>query len=131
MLIMMDFFSASTEKQEIVERSNSVLILDKLSFVLTYTESNNFGHISPDTTNIIDHQPINLSITPIFGKVKTYSALDSEDENHISLSGLAGQVILPFIIIMTGLLGIRSSRIPWVILIIVEGFVLISYLLFM
>ena len=130
-LIIMDFFSGSIQKQEKVIGSTSILNWGNFSCILVSTESNSFCYITGENLRFNNNEVVDINISPILKEVKTLTRNSPKVEECTSLNGLIGQLFLPILILITGLITIRSSKNIWIFLIITEGATLASFLVFL
>ncbi|MFC2125064.1 hypothetical protein ACFLU5_09655 [Bacteroidota bacterium] len=130
LLVIMDFLSTGTQKQETITDTECWLDLKVFTCNLAYTNTHTFSFI-PVNQTLKNNQPINLLITPIFGKVKAFTIPDDGNNIHFSFTAIFCHLFLPIIILITGLFTIRSISKVKILFITGELILLISCLMFL
>ncbi len=131
LLVAMDFLSTGIHKQEMIVKTDSLSVLKIFSLNLAYTQSHTFSFNPAHNHNIESNLSVDLDITPIFGKVKSFSQTKSNDISYLSYIGIIYCIILPIIILITGLYTIRSLSKVWIVIITGELLILASCLIFL
>lgn len=130
LLVIMDFSGQSIRTAETMCPEDTFGHLSILSYRLIHIGNYTLLVRLSDQKLLITHKAINLRITPIFKKVKAYSSGNNDHYGmHYHYPVIIGHLFLPIVIIITGLLSLRTNYQCMKAIMIVSAILVLAYLL--